>query len=269
MISVPKHKENAIETAAFALNFGRLPDQEAFQRLTAALEELAEELPGAEKRQAVRFQFGAGLAPVQSQSEHTDIARFISGPAGDQQWRVSLEGPMLTVRCQAYTHYDEVWARAQRYLQLCVSALGEQYAPLEASLQFVDRFDYRAEPSEDLNTSYDIGELFQANSSYLTPKAYEAGLLWHVFQGWFDHCDQGHRHLHQLNVSSTPTGENAFAAIIDYRGSTNLLEAATKSSQAQPDLASIFAHMHRVNVDLIKGLLTPDQLEKIGLGNQA
>lgn len=267
MISNPRRKNNAIETAAFALNFGRLLDGDAFKRLADALETLAEELPGLEKRQGIRMQFGVGVAPVQSQSEHTDIARFIAGATGEHEWRISLEGPLLTVRCQQYTRYDEVWARAERYLLLCQAAIGAEFQAAEASLQIVDRFDYAPAADETVEAAYDIGELFQPGSRYLTPHAYEAGLLWHVFQGWFDHCDQ-RRHLHQLNVSSTPTGESTFGAIIDYRGSTNLLEEGGADKQATTDLSGIFAHMHEVNVGLMKHLLQPEKLQKIGMEGQ-
>lgn len=267
MISTPRRKTNAIETAAFALNFGRLLDGEAVKRLADALETLAEELPGVEKRQGIRMQFGLGVAPLQSQSEHTDIARFIAGTTGEHEWRISLEGHLLTVRCQQYTRYDEVWARAERYLRLCQEALGEEFRAVEASLQIVDRFDYAITAGETMEAAYDIGELFQHGSQYLTPKAYEAGLLWHVFQGWFDHCDH-RRHLHQLNVSSTPTGESTFGAIIDYRGSTNLLEEGSAENQAAAGLSGIFAHMHEVNVDLMKHLLQPEKLREIGMEGQ-
>lgn len=269
MKSVPKGEHNAIDSATFALNLGRLPDAAAFQRLSDALTSLADELPGVERRQGIRMHIRPGQAPVQSQSEHTDIARFFAGPAGEHQWRVSLEGAILSVRCQKYTRYDEVWAKAHRYLELCQQAIGEDLPAQEASLQIIDRFDYVAEDGVDLAESYHITELFQRDSLYLTPKAYTAGLLWHVFQGWFDHCGDGRQHLHQLNISSTPTEDGSFAAVIDYRGSANLADITTQAltSCNMEAISAIFAHLHKSNTELVQSLLVPEHLAAIGLGS--
>lgn len=273
LVSTPIKQNNAIEVATFALHLSRLADAEGLTRIHDAFDQLSPELalPGKEQRQNFIVQFGSGNAPIPSPSPHTDMARFVASPSGAHLWRVTLEGPILTVMCHDYTCYETVWSRAARYLQEALTALGNSYSVVEISHQVLDRFNYQTGAGQDPHEAYQIDELFREDSPYLTPHTRNCGLLWHVFQGWFITDAEGRRDLHQLNVSSTQTGENAFAALIDHRATAPAIAGPEPVSavEAMPALAQDFSRLHACNVQVMRGLLTDAKLLEIGMETPA
>ena len=271
LVSTPIKQNNAIEAATFALHFSRLADAEGLVRLHKAFDQLSPELalPGQEQRQNLIFQFGGGNAPMPS--PQTDMARFVASPSGAHLWRVTLEGPILTVMCHDYTHYEAVWDRAAHYMHEALTALGNSYSVVEISHQVLDRFNYQTAAGQDAHVAYQIGELFRNDSPYLTPHTKNCGLLWHVFQGWFVTDTEGRMDLHQLNISSTKTGDNAFAALIDHRATAPAIASPEPvvPEQAMQGLAQDFGRLHACNVQVMRGLLTDAKLVEIGMETPA
>lgn len=269
LVSTPIKQNNAIEVATFALHLSRLADAEGLARIHDAFDQLSPELalPGKEQRQNFIVQFGGGNAPIPSPSPQTDMARFVASPSGAHLWRVTLEGPILTVMCHDYTHYEAVWGRAAHYMHEALTALGDSYCIVEISHQVLDRFNYQTVVGQDAHKAYQMGELFRDDSPYLTPHTKNCGLLWHVFQGWFVAGTEGRRDLHQLNISSTQTGENAFAALIDHRATAPATASpeSVAPEQATQALAQDFARLHACNVQVMRDLLTDAKLLEIGM----
>jgi len=269
--SKPLKEHNAIERVSFVVAFSRGLPQSKLNEVRSALEDFAQELPGV----------GPGVAPLQMAGmqvgqgfaiETAEASRFIAKPDGMPAWAVQAVGNLVQVQCFEYTSFAEVWTRARRYLLRALSCIDEDAPVAEVAFHVVDKFEY---PQGANWQEYELAELFNPASIYLTPKAQISGALWHVYQGWFEPHD-GARILHQLNLStSVVLPDQQLNAIIDHRGALRAngdsdmlafkpLVAHRDDGSVQLDEAFLTLRTH--NRQAIENLLQPKKLRLIGIG---
>ncbi len=141
----------------------------------------------------------------------------------------------------------------------------------EVGFQIVDKFTYPIDLTED---SYWVDELFRADSPFLTGNARKSGLLWHVYQGWFESVG-GAKMLHQVNIANTNATEvdQKFAAVIDHRAVVRwttspapaLSELLGPDAEETRSLAGLMLLMHCRNIAVMKQILTDQKQHDIGL----
>lgn len=265
--SRPKNANNAIEVALFVVTLQQPVDQSTAVKVHSALEIVANELPGASSLQpnTMVFSFGPGNA-----LPFGEAMRFKSAPDGSHEWRVHLTGNTVQVACFKYTRFNDVWATAQRYLQLVLSVIDHQMLVPEVSLQIIDKFEY----DEPLTVNnYSMEELYQRDAPYLTPQSWESGLMWHVYQGWFEPYNDEWKTLQQLNLSNVELPNKKVANIIDHRMAIrpNAQEAMTLGGflgdivGVMEKLGEIYQTFHDTNVQMIRNLLTPAKQQSMGM----
>jgi hypothetical protein len=272
LASRPLREKNAIESAAFAIVLTELLDQECVAAMSAAAHSFAQDLPGTAATSSVFLQPGPGVTiNIEGMSPQGGVNRFLARPDGVRSWQVQAEGATIVVMCRDWSRFSEVWSRARRYLLGLVGALPRDIQVAEVGLQVVDKFVY---PVGGDQTSYMISEIFREDSPFLTKKAFEAGILWHVFQGWFAQgATRSGRILNQLNLSSTETFEQGsrLVTIIDHRitfqprsASFHVKALMEEKGDGTSELDGLFDELHASNIELIRDLLNNEKLASIG-----
>lgn len=270
--STPIKGRNAIESASFFLVLNQPVDPATTERLKRALEQLKDELPGVAPQQlGFVINFVGGLPQPVAQAGGGALTRFASAIDGTHTWRAEANGNLIQVTCGDYTDFQEVWARAERYLRALASVVSPDIGVVEVGFQIVDKFTYQAGLTEN---SYLVNELFRDDSPFVTGHARESGLLWHVFQGWFESVG-GATMLHQVNIANTNATEvdQKFAAVIDHRivvrwmtsPAPALSELLGPASEEARSLAGLVLRMHSRNVTVMKQVLTDQKQQDIGL----
>lgn len=263
--STPGAGNNALDAAVFSIELMQIPSPEAAQAIKVALDTFAHELPGeqAGQPQGIFVAMGSTMPPF------GEALRFVAKPTGEHAWRVQLTGPVLQVTCTQYTRYAEVWGQAKRYLQAMLAALDGAFPVANISHQYIDKFLY---PPQMQEAGYSVGELFKADTPYLTQQAWRSGLEWHVYQGWFDYARAPQRRmLHQLNTSNVLLGapQLQHACIIDHRATLQYpaAEPPTAGALAAQDgpLDSFMSELHTAHKAVFRDLLTPEKLQEIGM----
>lgn len=264
MQAVPVAQHNAIEASIFTLRLSYPADAEAELRLDKALT-AANLMPGREQGQSITIQMGA--APT---SPPARLTRFEARPNGSYAWGLQLHGPFLTVACHDYTRFDTVWQRAKRILMLSLQHIGESYSIAEVTHQVVDRFIYAVPAGGNAQDLYQMDQVFRRDTPYLTRKAWDSGLLWHVHQGWFESAEDDLRHLHQINISNSELQPQAqYATIIDHRGAARPTDAQAMLPRTAEFMDQTFCNLHRRNLALMRELLSDNMQTTINLREQA
>lgn len=264
--SVPFATGNAIESVTFAVRLAFPIDPSLMDQFDQAFDALGDELPGkvrsvpapANLPQIFVGNFNLPMQPV------NELTRFHALPNGAHTWRVTVQNNVIAVTCHHYTDHPEVFARAQRYFGMVLGLLPAAVPTVEVSLQFVDKFRYNATIE---TIDYDMGELFRPDTAYLTEKAWDSGLLWHVYQGWFDQSGDQFKVLNQLNLSNIRFDDGTFGTVIDHRLVTSSINDGVMEMGAG-DLPNIFNNMHTKNIGVIRNLLTDEKLSVIGMGSE-
>lgn len=269
-VSQPKNANNAIEAALFVVALAQPLDPHTLARVGDALNTLAEDLPGGGVNGAMQpgsvIQLGAAMPSMFG----AEVMRFKALPNGIHEWRVHVTGNMVQVSCLGFSDFGEVWNKAKRYLITALGALDAQAPVAEVGYQVVDKFEY---PIGMTAQDYDMAELFRKDSELLTPQAWKSGLMWHVYQGWFEHQPlQAHRYLHQVNVSNTEGIANQVLNIVDHRVALRTtpdyglsVHALTGEDGTSGRMDTLFSDFHQSNLSIIRKLLTPQKLLSIGM----
>lgn len=266
----PCSDKNAIESTAFAVVLALHPTTDEAAALKQALDSFADQLPGVQQAQANTLYIAFGNGPNAPPFEY---GRFVAKPDGTHAWRVQLQGNLVQVTCFDYTRYAEVWATAKTYLQRLLGTLPATAKVTEVGLQVMDRFNY---PNGTTAEGYKAAELLNPNSEHLTRKAFGSGLLWHVYQGWFDKQGGPLRVLNQINISNVETapGLGQYATLIEHRMSAQYrgdslptLEALTgQGADPVHELESLMSELHANNKHLLNDLLSDGAKTLINLG---
>lgn len=257
----PISGKHAIEAAVFMLAFERPFQGAALDALSGLQSALAEDFPVFQKINVLEVRIEGG-APITHQAggiSGVSLQRF--RPDGRPAWSLRADGNAIVVTCTEYDTWDTTAPQALAYLNKAASAVLDEQNPLAlVVLQVIDRF---VRPSAD---GYDIKEVFNPKSRYLTRQAADAGRLWHVHQGWFeDHEELGGRFLNVLNLSTNDTPSGVVTTI-----------EHTAQLQAQGGLPSthavdktwckeVFDALHVRNKDIVSDLLNAKQRKAIKL----
>lgn len=277
-ISKPLREKNAIESAAFAIVCRETFSAVALAAAQRAFEAFGDELPGLEPIHAKVFNFNQATGVNADPTQYAiGVSRFHSHPDGTHSWRVNIQANAIVVTCFDYSEWEEVWPRARKYLATVCGVMEAPNEIIEIGFQVIDKFVYETKVDEG---AYSIHEVFKENCQYLTAKASASGLLWHVYQGWFQ-AAQGFssaiaKTLHQLNLSSTEEAlvdKQRLATIVDHRASIRFmpnsmsLQALIREEDGNPisALDMAFNQLRDQNKEIITELLTAEKLESIGI----
>jgi len=259
MTATPINSANAIDAAAFVVLFNRPFTEKEETKLLALKETFKDELPDFSRTTKVTFKHETGKPPEHVVKESgLKLQKF--EPSGKIGWVVNVIENQLVVTCQSYDRWDKVWGQTDRYVQAALKHLDLDSLSIQACvLQFVDRFTEK-------NTSYNIHEVFDKKTPYLTSKAAAAEKLWHVHQGWFDEKSADEKILNVLNLG---TNEDTGKIITTIDHSLQLQfskpKMAKKFFDAKKEYAKAFLFLHESNKNVVKSLLNQRQRKAVGL----
>ena len=255
----PINEKHAIEVALFIVAFERPFDAITVQALPGLQALLKDDYPtfNATNVMEIRFtdskidqQIGA-VTGCQLQKFHED---------GRPAWVLKVEGNAIVVSCMDYTRWDEVSSKALGHIKTAFTLVkSETNAVVTVIHQIIDRFV--AVNKED----YQVEQVFNIKSRYLTKQALESGMLWHVYQGWFDDAPEfGGKLLNVLNLSTAdnPVG---LTTTIDHAVHFQFQPAMAIDALDDPFMRKAFNALHERNKVTIKNLLNEKQQKAIKL----
>lgn len=268
----PVGGENSIEAAAFVLGFSREFSSAEIQQLLSLQSLFISDFPNFQALNAVTVdvQGNGTAAGISVEVKGVLLQRLLEN--GRPCWTLRFSDTNIVVSCLTYSRWDSVWSSAREYLRRAVDFIGASDNPLKMlSLQIVDKFVYDARP-----TAYDVCDVFNLASPYLTAGIGKAGDLWHVNQGWFETPSetfgQQSKHLNVLNITST-NAAGPLEAVVDHVGQlafeesgifkTTLEGKLSESSYTQID--EVFNMLHGENKRILKEILSAEKLKQIGL----
>jgi hypothetical protein len=254
MSATPINSANAIDAAAFVVIFNRLFNEKEENKLLALKEIFKDELPDFSRTTKVTIKHEKDK-PLERVEKESGVKLQKYEPSGKIGWAVNVIENQIVVTCQSYDRWKNVWEQADKYIQAALKQLDLNSLSVQACvLQFVDRFTERS------TSVYDVYEVFDKKTAYLTSKANSAGELWHVHQGWFDEKSTDEKILNVLNLG-TNKDNGKIITTIDHSLQLQFLnpKAAKKFFDTKKEYANAFLFLHESNKDVIKSLLNQKQ----------
>lgn len=256
---MPTNHENSIESSSFFLVFERDFSSAELQLLTRLQKTLEQKLPAFKALNAISFK--VEQSAVTSSHENFSGVLLQSFDKNDKPaWSLKVEKNIIEVSCFVYKQWDNVWEEAQHYLLESIKSIESPSNKLVVCmLKVVDKFLASA-------GSYNIENVFSSATPYLTKNVLseKSGQLWHVHEGWFEHLE-AQTYLNALNLS-TADENGTIITNIEHTVQCQFIKNPQFISEFRnKQMTDIFLSLHDKNKVMLRALLNPDQLKRIGL----
>ena len=267
---LPYSGTNSIQEAVVALHFRDMVTEEAVgQARNAAQAELKDVFPHFKDIQRVPeiqiSQGGVSVKPgparlagfecskVRADAKPARVLRFLD--------------KMLAANFLEYRDWQTTLRDSLEYIGIVLSSVPLSKNPIQAfSLRYVDRYTFDGPPHEP-----NAGMLFRDGNAYMAPCCFRGGSVWHCNSGWFESPDERSRILHQLKVSSAAI-EGVSTSTVDHNAIWQLRVPRQTidslfgpSSSESTSLRDVLDFLHSRNGVILRDMLLPDMLGKIGM----
>ncbi|MCI5050278.1 MAG: TIGR04255 family protein, partial [Rickettsiales bacterium] len=180
---------------------------------------------------------------------------------GNVGWQLQVVDNQIIASCMSYDRWDNVWPKIDELIITVLKKLDKKTLNVRScTLQYVDKFTGDEK-------DYNIFDVFDEGAPYLTKNATEAGVLWHVYQGWFVHKNDNQRTLNVLNLAGNREGSKIITSI-DHAAHEQFHRAAKTAGSffgAKKEYAKVFLALHNNNKYVIDLLLNKKQKDAIKL----
>jgi uncharacterized protein (TIGR04255 family) len=261
MTAVPINSANAVDAVAFVIIFDRNFTEQEEKKFLELQKTLADDLQQFSQDIVIETQLENGKA-VKHESKNSGIKLQSIQPNGKVGWGLHIFANQISIFCGSYDRWEKVWAKVDKYLKCSVKLLELNSINVTAiALQYVDRF------TENASDEYELTNVFNNKTQYLTSNTKNAGKLWHVHQGWFENISDKEKILHVLNLGATENSEKILTTI-DHSLQFQFVDKphiAKNFFGSKKEYQKAFDLMHQKNKDVLKELLNHEQCQEIGL----
>lgn len=258
MSAKPINSKNAIDAVAFVVLFNRHFTEKEDSDLLQLKEVFKDELPNFSKNTIVTLKQELGRQPEHVVKESgLKLQKF--EPSGKIGWILNITEGQLIITCQSYDRWDKVWAQTDKYIKATLKLLNLASLSVQSCvLQYIDRFT-------EESTKYNIYEVFDESTKYLTKKSIEVEKLWHVHQGWFDKKSDDGKILNILNLGTSEDNNKIITTIDHSLQFISNPKPAGKFFDDKKEYGKVFSFLHEKNKDIIKSLINQKQRKAVGL----
>ncbi len=257
----PISEKHAIDVASFIVVFERPFEANIIDSLPGLHERLKVDYPTFNLTKTMEVNFTGSEVSQKMDVTSGGVLQKLQDD-GRPIWTLRVESNAIVVSCAKYERWGDISSKALDHIKAAIAFVNNDSNAVTSLIhQIVDRF-VTANKDE-----YDISQVFNTQSPYLTGQALKAGKFWHVFQGWFDDKKEfGGKLLNVLNLSTAENPANiTITTSIDH--TVHLRFELPKALEELDDkfIRKAFDELHETNKYIIRHLLNNDQLQTIGL----
>jgi len=260
-MSRPIGEKHSIEVAGFVAAFEKPFSKVAIEALETLKKTLDSKYPVFSTTKTLKVHLEGSTFKQQPSSEVSGVSLQQTKKDGRPAWTIRADNNNIIVSCFEYDKWKQTSSKALEDLFTVFSVVADDRNPLSLlALQVVDRF---VGPSKN---QYQLKQVFNTTSKFLTKQAASSGPLWHVHQGWFveDKKFKG-QFLNVLNLSTNDTPAGIISTIdhtIRY-----LLGPEEQPAQkiTQKFMETIFNTLHDYNKIIFADLLNAKQKRAVGI----
>lgn len=263
----PIAEKNSIQEAVFALHLAQAVEPAQVQsKFDAVREQLKDHFPAEpEEIKFLSLTIGAGESSSTASHQFGGFSLRRLSASGQPELVARVMNDLVTFNVLLYTRWAKVGPQAEAILNaLSMSLIPDGPAVKGISLRFIDRFNWTGKDDEP-----EPALLIKRESSFVFPKAFEAGKLWHCNTGWFAQAQcVGGKILNQFGIQSA-IREGRLAIVIDhnqlYQSPTPLDARQLFSGEEKSLFRGITNELHWLNKEVLGATLVDAAQQRIGL----
>lgn len=254
----PVKGRHAIEVAVFSATLQNQFSKKSIEALMTLKESLKEKFPIFTP--ITKFEFRLENQLLEKGVQATSGVNLLQN---DQQgkvlWALNVQDSSINISCFDYQRWTEISSEALETLLFVIQVIADDQNPVSTlALQYVDRFVGQAD-------NYKLNQVFNTKTKFISKQTGQSGLLWHLFQGWFqtvEGCDA--KHLNVLNLSTNDT-QLGIVTTIDHTSRIVFTSSIPVTKITKEFVSPIYKLLHECNKDILIDLLNARQRKAIKL----
>ncbi len=257
----PYNEKNAIKSAAFALEFDKEFDENilnAIKKLYLKETQFQEEFPKEESIQTVKMRMGTNIQEISTLQ--LGGLSYTKSSADSFEWRLLIQGNIVSITCSAYTRWDEVWGFSKRYFEKILPLLKDNKLT-KIILEYLDEFNIN-----NLSENKWLGELFKDTSPYMPQFVYEMKEPWHTHNGFISKRDN-RQTINLVNMNFLLNNVGSATLLMQTQHASSLFAPLTLNTEKN-EIDTIETTMkvsHEFNKEMLREHLSQTMLDQIGL----
>ena len=209
----------------------------------------------------VSFKVEVGSNPSSAATHAIAGYLFSQLPQEQLSRQISVTAENCTIMFPDYTRWGAVFGSVKEILKVILEEVGAHRPIRSIGLQYNDAFTWNDDPDE-----LDLKAVFN-NTSVIPPNVFLQRGLWHLHHGYFESFSSPvpHTVLQNINVDMVEKGALRQLQILGSHKAT-LKDVMWQPFKKNKDhFLQMFEHLHALNKDMIRALLTEKVRERIKL----
>jgi len=254
----PLKKEHAVQEVIFSLQLAEQLSSDTIKKFFSLKDVFKKEFPHFEELKQLVLQVTPSLPAANVLTNEAGgipagmrLVHTLENGALD--WSIHVEQNMIVITCLDYKGWEKTWSKAQVYLQTLAEQIIGTSVIKAINLQYTNIF-LSSNPDH-----YDLWQVFNEKSPYLTDNIKKTGSLWHLFQGWLEeNATLNLRYLNNLNLATLVKDKEHVTTI-------TILRQAQIDNLVLENLDKVMNELHDDLKKILGNVLATRMAKEIGL----
>lgn len=261
----PHNQKNAIKSVAFVFEL----DKEVNEKTIASIREwygVSEEFKSIftveQPIQSVKIQMDGNNQQVTSSSVGGVNYIKVAKDKTTVEWSIRIDARAITIACNLYTRWDEVWGLALENLEKIVAQM-DGFSLTKIALEYLDEFNIF-----DTNGNEWLGQLFKVSSPFIPDFVRTMNAPWHTHNGFItDEKDTevSRKTVNIVNITYQKTNTINDILAVQTQHASSFYNKFELSVASMKNIDTIMQYSHVENKKLFNNLLSSEMLDEIKL----
>lgn len=261
----PHNQNNAIKSVAFVFELDKEVNEETIvsvRKWYSESKEFKNFFTVEQPIQSVKIQMDGNNQQVTSSSVGGVNYLKIAEDGTTVEWSLRVDSKAITIACNLYTRWDEVWGVVLVNLEKIVAQM-HGFSLTKIALEYLDEFNVFG-----TNNNEWLGQLFKEDSLFIPNFVHSMNAPWHTHNGFItDEKDKevSRRTVNAVNITYQKTNISNDILAIQTQHASSFYSKFELSADSMKNIDTIMQYSHIENKKLFNNLLSSEMLNEIKL----
>jgi len=261
----PHNQKNAIKSVAFVFELDKEVDEKTITSILewySTCEDFKSIFTVEQPIQSVNIQIDGNNQQVTSSNISGVNYIKLAEDGRAVEWSFRVDSRAITIACNLYTRWDEVWGLALENLEKIVSQM-DGFTLTKIALEYLDEFNILDKSSNEW-----VGQLFKEASPFIPKFVRTMNEPWHTHNGFItDEKDRvvSMRTVNAVNITYQKTNTINDILAVQTQHASSFYNKFELSATTMKNIDAVMQYSHVENKKLFNNLLSSEMLNEIKL----
>jgi len=261
----PLNQKNAIKSVAFVFELDKEVDEKTITSILewySTDEDFKSIFTVEQPMQSVNIQIDGNNQQVTSSNISGVNYIKLDKDNKNVEWSLRIDARAITIACNLYTRWDEVWKFTLENLKKIVAQM-DSFSLTKIVLEYLDEFNIFG-----TNGNEWLGQLFKEDSPFMPKFIRTMNAPWHTHNGFItDEKDKAvsRRTVNTVNITYQKTNTTSDILAVQTQHASSFYDKFELSVASMQNIDTVMQYSHLENKKLFNNLLSSEMLDEINL----